>query len=56
MPVGPRCMVVFGSEAGRERGARVALLMNADVHSVARYEREGAFPFIVDAKSAYFVQ
>jgi len=49
-------MVVFGSEAGLDRAARVALLMNADVHSVARYEREGAFPFIVELQIAHFVQ
>ena len=56
MPVGPRCMMVFGSEAGLDRAARVALLMNADVHSVARYEREGGFPFIVEPQTTNFVQ
>jgi hypothetical protein len=49
-------MAVFGSEAGLERGARVALLMNADVLSVARYEREGSFAFIADLKIGHFVQ
>jgi hypothetical protein len=48
-------MVVFGSEAGLERGARLALLMNADVLSVARYEREDSFAFIAALKIGQFV-
>ena len=56
MPVGPRCTVVFGSEAGLDRAARVGLLLNADVHSVARYERKGFFPFIVEPQITHFVQ